>query len=209
MNRREENLQAAMVNELKIKVPLWNSRASTQALGIGANTATFTVVESVLLAPLPHANPDRLTVLQTHWTNTGHTSLRVTGPDAVDVRGQARSLEAVTLYGGGGVGVELRNHSVYTQFTRVDVEFARVFSLQPIAGRLFADAGSHSAALVGEQPARDHVASTPDLWKRLANEIRRGTIGDRLTRAIAYRFPFFHSSYEMRGMVMNASRVRA
>lgn len=132
----------------------------TLALGIGANTAIFTVAESVLLAPLPYANPDRLALLETHWTDSGHTAPRMTGPDAVDVRAQARGLQAVSLFAGGNEGVELRGHATYTEVTWVDENFARVFSLQPVAGRMFADAESHRAALVSEKFARDNFGGT-------------------------------------------------
>jgi len=132
----------------------------TLALGIGANAAIFTVIQSVLLSPLPYKNADKLAVLQTHWTNSGHTKVGVTGPDGVDVRDQAKSLEAVSLYSGGNLGVQLRDHSVYTVVTFVDANFARVFSLQPIAGRLLTDGDAHHAALVSEEFARDHFGST-------------------------------------------------
>ena len=132
----------------------------TLALGIGANTAIFTVAESVLLAPLPYANPDRLALLETHWTDSGHTAPRMTGPDAVDVRSQARGMEAVSLFAGGNEGVELRGHATYTEVTWTDENFARVFSLRPIAGRLFSNAESHNAALVSERFARDNFGGT-------------------------------------------------
>ena len=131
----------------------------TLALGIGANAAIFTVVQSVLLAPLPYPHANRLALLETHWTDSGHTAPRVTGPDAVDVRSDAKSLEAVSLYAGGEEGVQLRDHATYTIVTWVDANFARVFALQPMAGRLFQDAEAHRAVLVGENFARDNFGS--------------------------------------------------
>jgi putative ABC transport system permease protein len=140
-----------------LKHPVFTATATlTLALGIGANTAIFTVVQSVLLTPLPYKAADRLAALNTHWTDSGHTALRVTGPDVVDVRDQARSMEALSLYNGGSLGVQLHDHSVYAVVTWVDANFSRVFSLQPVAGRLFTDADAHRAALVSEQFARDN-----------------------------------------------------
>jgi putative ABC transport system permease protein len=161
-----ENQVRALAGDLRfaarqlVKHPAFTFTATlTLALGIGANAAMFTVVESILLAPLPYAHPDRVAFVDTHWTNTGHTTPRMTGPDAVDVRAQAKSLEAVSLMVGGNEGVRLRDHSTYTVVTWVDENFARVFSLQPMAGRLFADGESHRAALVSEHFARDNFGS--------------------------------------------------
>jgi putative ABC transport system permease protein len=131
----------------------------TLALGIGANSAIFTVVERVLLAPLPYRNAERLAVLQTHRGETGKTVPRVTGPDAADVREQARSLEAVSLYSGGSLGVQLKDHAAYTVVTIADANFARVFGLEPVAGRLYTDADAKHAALVSERFARENFGN--------------------------------------------------
>ncbi|HTZ89896.1 MAG TPA: ABC transporter permease [Alloacidobacterium sp.] len=131
----------------------------TLALGIGANTAIFTVVQSILLAPLPYADANRIVALDTRWLDSGRIHSRVTGPDAVDVRTQARSLEAVSLYYGGNMGVTLHDHAVFTGVAAVDSNFAHVFSLIPVAGRLFNDGEAHHAVLVSERFARDNFGS--------------------------------------------------
>lgn len=158
-----ENGVSSLMSDLRFaarqlrKHPGFTATATlTLALGIGANTAIFTVIESVLLAPLPYKDAGRIAVLNTHWTDSGHTSTRVTGGDAVAVRDQAKGLAAVSLFAGGNEGVQLRDHATYTEVTWVDENFARVFSLQPVAGRLFTDEESHRAALVSEMFARDN-----------------------------------------------------
>src|ERR1700761_4896424 len=76
----------------------------TLALGIGANTAIFTVVQSLLLKPLGYVDADRIVSVDTVREHDGRTTSRVTGPDFVDIRNQSKSLEAVSPYEGGELG---------------------------------------------------------------------------------------------------------
>src|ERR1700683_1708519 len=143
-----------------VKSPLFLATATlTLALGIGANAAIFTVIESVVLAPLGYRNADRLMVLHTRSTDTGHESSRVTGPDGADVRAQSKSIEALSLYNGGESGVQLGDHAAFTNVTWVDENFARVFGLEPVAGRVFTNAEAHRAALVSEGFAIENFGS--------------------------------------------------
>ena len=72
--------------------------ALTLALGIGANTAIFSVVNSVLLAPLPYQDPGRLVML---WeTMRDHPQIMVSYPDYLDWRERTRSFEDLAIYNG-------------------------------------------------------------------------------------------------------------
>ncbi len=69
----------------------------TLALGIGANTAIFSVVEGVLLAPLPYLQPDRLVVIWESNPRFPHTSIDY--PNFQDWQREARSFERMTAFG--------------------------------------------------------------------------------------------------------------
>ena len=129
------------------------------ALGIGANTAIFTVVQSVLLAPLPYRDADRIVAVDTSFTNTGHLSPRVTGADLVDLRAQADTLEHLSYYYGGELGVQLRDHAVFAGVQFVSTGFPRVFGLVPVAGRLFNSDDAKRSALISESFAEQNFGS--------------------------------------------------
>src|SRR5215475_8918322 len=68
----------------------------TLALGIGANTAIFSVVDATLLKPLPFKNPDKIVAL---WqTETAPGSYPLSGEDYLDLKAQSHTFESMSLY---------------------------------------------------------------------------------------------------------------
>jgi predicted lysophospholipase L1 biosynthesis ABC-type transport system permease subunit len=77
------------------------------ALGIGANTAIFSVVYAVLLRPLPYADQDRIVSLQTLWRSFSGLRSQVSAPDFHDWHDQARSFDAMAAYASGQSSVNV------------------------------------------------------------------------------------------------------
>src|SRR5438270_1585053 len=71
---------------------------ATLALGIGANTAIFSVVEDILLRPLPYAQSDRLFAIWASSQTAGQEQISASGPDFIDYRDQNRSLTKIATY---------------------------------------------------------------------------------------------------------------
>jgi putative ABC transport system permease protein len=71
---------------------------ATLALGIGANTAIFSVVESVLLRPLPYPEPDRLVEVFESNPERGFPQFSVSAPNYIDWRARNRSFQALGVY---------------------------------------------------------------------------------------------------------------
>ncbi len=65
----------------------------TLGLGIGANTAIFSVVDAILLRPLPYDQPDRLVLVWNRMDNSSFKKAPVAAPDVIDYREQARLFE--------------------------------------------------------------------------------------------------------------------
>src|SRR5215216_3946987 len=70
----------------------------TLALGIGANTAIFSLVDSILLRPLPFRDPDRVVRMVQASPKLGLSSWGVSQADFAAYREQNRSFESVALY---------------------------------------------------------------------------------------------------------------
>jgi len=68
----------------------------TLAVGIGANTAIFSVVRGVLLRPLPFPDSDRIVRIYDHWNNTPQGAVSV--PELVDYRAQLQQIQQISAY---------------------------------------------------------------------------------------------------------------
>jgi hypothetical protein len=72
----------------------------TLALGIGANTAIFSVLNGVILKPLPYPHADRLALIWTELASAGQKRVPTSGPDMIDLARRSRLFESV-----GGIWV--------------------------------------------------------------------------------------------------------
>jgi predicted permease len=107
----------------------------TLALGIGANTAIFSVIKSVLLEPLAYRDAARIVAIQTLWTRTNRPG-NVSGGDYPDLVAERSPFSAATRYVGGELPVETGGQAEFVAAYGTDAGFADVFQLQPLAGRL-------------------------------------------------------------------------
>jgi putative ABC transport system permease protein len=110
----------------------------TLALGIGANAAIFSVVNTVLLRPLPYSNPDLIMTLGTFWKTTNSIGW-VSQPDFQDWHDQGSAFDAMAYYNFEETGATAGSNADYASGAIVSSEFFSVFSVQPQLGRLFSE----------------------------------------------------------------------
>jgi len=108
------------------------------ALGIGANAAIFTVVNAVLLDPLPYPQPDRIMKLGRKFSNGVGYSISI--PKYVAWR-RNQAFEAMALYDFGSLGMNLGTSSPPDQIkgAHVSADYFKVFGGSPVIGRGFTD----------------------------------------------------------------------
>jgi predicted permease len=110
------------------------------ALGIAANTAIFTVVNSVLLDPLPYPQPDRIMQFGRGFPN-GENQFSNSIPKYMIWRDN-HVFESMTLYGEGGPGLNLGtgDHPQQVKSVRASDNYFRVFGVSPLIGRTYTPA---------------------------------------------------------------------
>src|ERR1700683_4438581 len=106
------------------------------ALGIGANTAVFSVVNAVLLKPLAYSSPDRIVTLSSLWRKSGSHGT-VSAPDFHDWHNQSSAFAAMAYYQNDETSVTTGSSAEYGNVAIVTPEFFRVFELEPATGRMF------------------------------------------------------------------------
>ncbi len=137
---------------------------ATLALGIGANGAIFSVVNAVLLRPLPFEEADRLVRLAQTWK--GGPSV-YSPQNFLDVQAQAKSFESLAVFDPGGVTLTGRGQPASLQGTEVSTSFFDLLRVRPAYGRTFADGenepGHTKVAVLGHGLWRERFAGDPGM----------------------------------------------
>ncbi len=108
------------------------------ALGIGANTAIFSVVHAVLLRPLPYQQPDRLVVVWQRLAGaTSYPQLPCSAPDYIDYRDQTRTLENVAAFYNESYTLTTPTGSERVSGAAVSANLFPLLGISPLHGRVF------------------------------------------------------------------------
>ncbi len=107
------------------------------ALGIGANTAIFSIVNAVLLRPLPFAEPERLALISSANLKVGESHGGVSPADFQDWAAQQQSFEAVAALRSGEVNASIGELPEQFDGTSVTDEFFNLLKASPALGRRF------------------------------------------------------------------------
>jgi putative ABC transport system permease protein len=125
----------------------------TLALGIGANTAIFSVINAVLLRPLPFAHPDRLVFL---WSAAGTQPVNLVPARMIDFRQRLTAIEGLAAIGHLSVNLTGSGDAERIAASSVSSNFFDVLGVRPLAGEPF-----HSARV-----SPDDVVLSYGLWIR-------------------------------------------
>jgi putative ABC transport system permease protein len=111
----------------------------TLALGIGANSAIFSVIDAVLLRPLPFKNPDEIVMIWGRYANDqGPVRSNVHSyPDFVDLRDQNQSIAAMAAYTRTAGAMTHAEDAKYLEGVAITPEIFDVLGVQPLLGRAF------------------------------------------------------------------------
>ena len=131
----------------------------TLALGIGANTAIFSVVNATLLRPLPFPHPERIVAIQNQYKALGLDSASASVADYIDYRKQRQLFSEVAAINTEDFNLTGGDHPERLQCGEATSGLFTVLGIRPVLGRVF--------TYDEDRPGRNQVVLlTEGLWKR-------------------------------------------
>ncbi|MGH9867324.1 MAG: ADOP family duplicated permease [Candidatus Polarisedimenticolia bacterium] len=142
----------------------------TLALGIGANTAIFSLVDGILLRPLPYPQPGRLAVLLQSQPSAGLQRWGLSQFLFASFRDQARSFQGLAAYTTDGLNLTGLDEPVRVQTAHVTAGFSDVLGVRPALGRAFLpeeDApGRNDVCILSDRLWRGRLGGDPGILSR-------------------------------------------
>src|SRR5262245_51910606 len=167
-----------------LKSPGFTSAAVLSlALGIGANTAIFSVVNAVLLRPLPYERPDEIMKLWTTQPEKGALRLPFSAPNFVDLKEQNRVFTDMAVYRGWQFILTGAVEPLRVFGHRVSAGFFPVLGVKPLLGRGFLyeedKPGNDRVVIISYGLWQSHFAADPGIIGRslTINDVNRRVVG--------------------------------
>lgn len=166
------------------------------ALGIGANTAIFSVINSVLLRPLPYSNADRLVLLWGNFLKVNITELRARTAEYIDYRDQTNSFAQVAAFNTADLNYSGITEPERIVGTRVTANLFSLLQAQPAIGRVIAPEEN--------QAGRDNVVViSHGFWQRrlggaanaVGQQIKLNGLSYTIIGVMPPEFQFPHTSF--------------
>jgi predicted permease len=136
----------------------------TLALGMGANTAIFSVLEGVVLAPLPYPQPDRLVVLALYNRTLGYPT-DLSYPDFLDWKANSRSFQEIAAFAPQGFDLTSPGDPEHVDGKEVSSNFFETLDVKLALGRELTAAedrpGEARAVIISDRLWRDRFGGNP------------------------------------------------
>jgi putative ABC transport system permease protein len=132
----------------------------TLALGLGLNTAIFSLIDGFLLRPLPVRHPEQIAALAVQGKDTPLGALGLSYPEFVDFRGQSDSFSAMFANVLGTAALQANDRTDQLPISYVSANFFSTLGLNPALGRLILPGGGEAS---GETPS---IVLGYSFWKR-------------------------------------------
>ena len=170
----------------------------TLALGIGANTAIFSVVDAVLLRPLPYPAPERLVFLWSTFHTQGVPTSGSALPDYHDWRDRSKVFEGLGAFYYGDFNLSAGESPELVQGAYITANFFQTLQVPPALGRLFnpeeEQFGKHRVVLLSDKLWQRRFGGATDVVGR---EIRLGGEAFTVAGVMPRGMPFFDNLPEV------------
>ena len=155
----------------------------TLALGIGANAAIFSLVDAIILRPLPYPSPNQLVGLG-QWRNQkgeGYVQTGVSAPNIVDIAKEKNIFQQVGYYRYSGFNITEGNRPEAIDGIKASADMLPLFGVQPLMGRFFVPSemqpGHDQVAIIGHHVWQTRYGADPAiLGKTIDLDQKRYTI---------------------------------
>ena len=165
----------------------------TLALGIGANTAVFSVVNAVLLRPLPYPDADRLVTVWGDFHREGLAKMTASVPELTDYQQRSQAFEQLAAYGWQSFNLTDNGNPERVVGARVTASFFPALGVAPVLGRAFLteedQPGRDQVVMISHRLWQNRFAADPNIVGRTITLNGRG-LGVIGVMPAGFEFPF-------------------